>query len=312
MELDDSDVTNDSLQVAMHKGQHFRGLVAYWDAHFNTRRYRSVKGLLPPEADVLMPLLHGMGPMSSHAGSMLATLNALTASKKKGGRSESLKALRALANYRLVGGEAIDLPGAHGNPVPQPLQCLDGLCDWIANWFTSIKQDNDVPLVPIARSASAMIVQRVNERQPGLLDGVVLLSPMAPFDTSHSNEDLLRRVEVSQCELNRIAFDYMLKLTTETDWDTLIDPFQELPVLILTGGRDTQVSDRVRKRCLEWSRKLAHVEFANLSEAGHDVFNLRDRVPGRQAFARLYEFLAHVAPIHHELRGLAAASDELR
>ena len=115
---------------------------------------------------------------------------------------------------------------------------------------------------------------------------------MVTFDAAHSNADLLRRVENSQCELNQVAYDYMNRLVAQTDWDRREDPFPGLPTLILTGGKDTQVSDRVRQRCRDWSDRHPHVEFYNLKEAGHDVFNLRDREAGLEAFEIVYHFLA--------------------
>ena len=285
---------------AEHKGQNFSGLRSIWSQELGTSLYRSSKGVLPSGAEVIMPLFHGMGPTNSHAGSMLATLNVITASKKKAGRSESLKALRSLPHYRLVGGEAIDLPGTFGIEIPEALDSLAGLCDWVTRWLQSLRDTYQVPLVPIARSASAMILLRVNEIHPELLSGLVLLSPMVPFDADHSNADLQARVASSQCSLNQTAFDYMNRLTSETDWDQQPDPFGRLPTLILTGGRDTQVSDRVRERCGAWADDLPHVEFINLWDAGHDVFNLRDRIPGREAFGELYRFLASVCPLQSE------------
>lgn len=307
---DRADVTSDSpgarAQNALvesgpvHRGQNFSGLRTTWSEKLNTSLHRSAKGVLPPEADIVMPLFHGMGPATSHAGSMLATLNVLTASKKKSGRSESLKALRSLPHYRLVGGEAIDLPGAFGRAIPSELDSLSGLCNWVADWLKSLREACHVPLVPIARSASAMILLRVNEIYPDLLRGLVLLSPMVPFDSAHSNADLLDRVVNSQCSLNQTAYDYMNRLTKEADWDRQPDPFHGLSTLILTGGRDTQVSDRVREKCGDWANALPHVEFINLWDAGHDVFNLRDRIPGRAAFGELYRFLATICPLQSE------------
>ena len=282
-------------KAVVYKGQHFRGLSVIEDPVLCTRRYRSLKGIVPEGASIFMPMLHGMGPMTSHAGSMLATLNVLTASKKKGSRSESLKALRELPHYQLVGGEAIDLPGSHGiEPTPNT-QTLAALAEWIVEWMAPIKQSEGVSCVPIARSASAMLVTKVNELHPGLLDGLVLLSPMAPFDAEHSNADLLRRVAESECELNQVAFDYMNRLTSETNWDNHIDPFAGLPTLILTGEQDTQVSDRVRARCTDWATRLNHIRFEDVNAAGHDVFNLRNRIPGLRSYELLYDFLAALA-----------------
>ncbi len=281
-----------SARLVEHKGQVYPGLHALHDLQLGTLRFRSTKGLLPAGAKSFMPLLHGMGPTTSHSGSMFATLNVLTASKKKTHRSKSLKALKNLPHYQLVGAEAIDLPGCHSQPVADELQSLDALVEWLAAWLVPLKESLAVPLMPIARSAAVAPILGLNNAYPGLLSGVILLSPMVPFDTAHSNADLLRRVAACDCELNQIAFDYMNRLVEQTDWDERDDPFGGLPTLILTGGQDTQVSDRVRQRCREWSESLAHVEFFNLVENGHDVFNLRDREAGLQAFELVYRFLA--------------------
>ncbi|MEM6655247.1 MAG: hypothetical protein AAF596_05545 [Planctomycetota bacterium] len=280
-------------QAVEHKGQHFRGLASLWDESLGARRYRSAKGLMPDGADLFMPMLHGMGPITSHAGSMLATLNALTASKKNKSRSQSLKALRRLPGYRVLGAEAIDLPATHGDPVLPRCADLAGICDWLIDWLTPVKQAIDAPIVPIARSASAMLVLGVADRCPDLIDGIVFLSPMAPFDAEHSNADLLRRVAAEECVLNQTAFDYMNSLTTETDWDQQRDPFNGKPTLILTGELDTQVSPRVRRRCAEWAGSLRHVDFEDVADAGHDVFNLRNRPPALAAYGRLYSFLVN-------------------
>ncbi len=287
-----ADHKESSPQFVEHKGQIYPGLHGVQDVQLDTLRVRSTKGLLPAGAKSFMPLLHGMGPMTSHSGSMFATLNVLTASKKKTHRSKSLKALKELPHYQLVGAEAIDLPGCHARPVPDELQSLDALVEWLAGWLVPLKESLDVPLVPIARSAAVAPILELNQAYPDLLSGVILLSPMVPFDTEHSNADLLRRVEACDCELNRVAFGYMNRLVEQTNWDERDDPFAGLPTLILTGGQDTQVSDRVRQRCREWSDRLAHVEFFNLEENGHDVFNLRDRAAGLQAFELVYRFLA--------------------
>ena len=284
----------DAAPAAEHKGQVFSGLCVTECEELGTRRYRSAKGIMPPSAELFMPLLHGMGPMTSHAGSMLATLNVLTASKKKAHRSQSLKTLRQLPRYRVVGGEAIDLLGAHGQPIPDECRSLDYLIDWLTSWLRPLKQSLGVPIIPIARSASVAPILGVHYAHPDLLDGVVFLSPMVPFDAEHSNADLLGRVANSQCELNQIAFDYMNGLVAQTDWDVRDDPFQDLPTLIFTGGRDTQVSDRVRQRCREWGERFPNVHFHNLIDAGHDVFNLRDREAGLEAFEIMYHFMDEV------------------
>ncbi|MEM1444751.1 MAG: hypothetical protein AAGF84_01740 [Planctomycetota bacterium] len=280
-----------------HRGQTFAGLVRHRHARLNTYWYASRKGTLPEGATVLLPLLHGIGPTTSHAGSMLAVLNALTGSKKKPGRSKSLAALRDLPYHREVGAATIDLPGCAGTPAPHALRSLPNYAQWLASWFQELQADHGVPLIPIARSASATPLAEICKQHPGLIEGVVLLSPMLPRDATHSNADLLRRVEAGECELNRQGFDLMNTLNAQTDWDRTADPFAGTPTLILTGSRDTQVSDRVRAQCAEWDASNALVEHVDIEGAPHDVFNLRERPSGVRAFGSLYCFLHKRVPV---------------
>ncbi len=274
-----------------HRGQRFVGLVPVFMPDLGTTCYHSRKGVFPDGADVVMPLLHGVGPTTSHAGSMFALLNVLTGSKKKPGRSRSLTELRALPHHRPVGAVAIDLPGCNGTPTPDGVRQLDGYADWLAGWFRQLKSDSGTRLVPLARSASATPVAEINRRYPGLIDGVVLLSPMLPGDAEHSNADLLRRVGLGECRLNTVGFELMNTLNAQTRWDKADEPFGATPVLILTGGLDTQVSDRARTRCRVWADRSPHVEHINVTDATHDVLNLRNRAPALEAFSRLYSFL---------------------
>jgi hypothetical protein len=277
----------------VYKGQSFRGLLAVDDPELRTKRYRSREGILPGGASVVLPMMHGMGPLSSHAGSMLATLNALTGSKRKPGRSDTLRAIRQLPFYGLLGGEAIDLPGCHGAEVDPSVWSVQGAADWARRWIASMPTEA-THVIPLARSASTAILLRLAADHPRLLNGLILLSPMLPSDRQHSNEDLLQRIDAGEAELNPSAFSWMNSLCEQSQWDELPDPFESLPTLILTGREDSQVSDRVRMKCRQWARELPHVRYFDVESAGHDVLNLRNRQPVLRALAQLYQFVHDV------------------
>jgi len=277
-----------------HKGQKYAGLAVVHDPELNTSRYRSAKGLRLEGATACVPLMHGTGPLTSHAGSMLAILNTLTASKRKPGRSKSLKRLRAMQDYTVLSSEAVDLPGSHGRPIPAGLDELPRYAEWVARWFADLRAATGLPVIPLARSASATVTAEVARCHPGLIDGIILLSPMLPTASEHSNADLLRRVSAGDCELNRAGFDFMNRINAQSDWDQRGDPFAGLPTLIFTGELDTQASDPARDRCRGWADRLPNVRYHDVEDAGHDVLNLRDREPGLVAYGDLYGFVASV------------------
>ena len=281
-------------ESVQHKGQHFAGLVRRWDTQLNTYRYSSRRKLRSDGHAPFLPLLHGMGPVSSSAGSMLSLLNVLTESKKKRGRSKSLKLLQALDHYRVYNAEAIDLPGCHTLP-ESSVQDLAGMCEWAYSWLESAKEHCQSSLIPIARCASAAIIVEINRRYPKLFCGMVLLSPMLPADAAHSNGDLLQRVSVGECALNEAAFALMNGMNEESKWDRLSDPFGASPTLILFGSRDPQTSDAARDRIRHWSTVLPHVRAYQLA-TGHDVMNLREGSESVRAYDKLYEFLRNVPP----------------
>jgi len=278
-----------------HKGQHFAGLARHWDETLGTARYRSAQGLLPPGARAVLPLLHGSGPMTSHAGSMLALLNILTESKKKKSRSKSLRALQGVPHYSSYGGEAIDLPGSHGMPLPDGLCHLEGIVAWILQWLSALGDEAGVRVIPVARCASATPLVELNCRHSKLLHGMILLSPMLPSEAEHSNGDLMRRVSRGECELNQPAFELMNTLNAQSTWESEPDPFDGTPTLILTGAQDQQTSGHVRGQYVAWSEALPHVTYAEFN-TGHDVFNLREGQPSREAYAAMYAFLHKCAP----------------
>ena len=286
----ESTETDEVLLRVEHKGQHFAGLIRIRDDKLHADRYTSSRRRCSTTSSVFLPLLHGMGPMTSCAGSMFAILNTLTASKRKKGRSKSLKLLRELPNYRICDAEAIDLPGCFGRQLPEEHSCLDGICNYVRRWLVPIQTATGAPIIPIARCASATIVVELNRLHPGLFEGMILLSPMLPSDAEHSNNDLIGRVAARECELNEVAYHLMNEINSESTWESQDDPFMGLPTLILTGSNDQQTSADARQVFSNWDHRHGHVTWAQF-DTGHDVFDLKQGAPAVAAFGMVYQFL---------------------
>lgn len=259
------------------RGTLYKGIVAHYDRNFDTVTYEPRD--MRADAQVAMPLFHGFGADHSHSGAMFPLLQILTDPKTERSPDNSMIArAQKLTNYVPAVGVAIDLPAHGGGPRLSRRFAQDPnmTVDWLAAKLMQIKaRFSPLPLVPLGRSGSPGFLILVNQRYPGLLDGMVLMSPQLP-DASvlrHVVERLYARE--SSGEIKRLNYDGLnwaqQIFGKQMHWHLEEDPFQGLPTLVLIGGADPETPESARQMWHDIVERSPNAVYAEVPNAGHDV-----------------------------------------
>lgn len=269
----------------------YTNFVVEVDDELDTLRYHHRLGRVPatfPAANgnvatrAVMPYLHGNGSLRSQGASALASMNLLM-SPKQSGLAGDLKRLTdgegegARSIWVPVASESVDMPGHGTGPDLAEFDHMDKLIDWMAVWFRQLRKHN-LPIIPIARSASPAYLAAFAHKYPELIDGMVLVSPMHPVIGLQENidkveekireippfpggtrEEYIRwveeRLKAGDFVPNRAGLDWCFRmywqmhdaLSGPLAWYRHEDPFNGVPTLILVGENDWQVPESVQR-----------------------------------------------------------------
>ncbi len=263
---------------------------------FETLRIFPASGRTHEGVQVRVLLLHGVGMSYSSSSSWHSVINVLGATEL-GKSGSTINFVRSDPDFVQLGAEAIDLMrhGVGPKLVPQFFG-LGSVIDWIADYLTMMKRETpNLPVVVVARSASPRFIAEVNRRYPGLIDGVVLVSPVVPGGRSRDRlqlEGTLNEAKSSgsSSSLNWNAIEWFFRITRKLDWNTP-NYFGATPVLVLSGSRDTQVTDDDRRDLVNLANTIPNFEYHELEGAGHNVFATSHKAPGKKAYQLLYQFI---------------------
>lgn len=294
-------------------------------------RFVSGRGRVPENSQAILPLFHGTGAPYSHSGAMLSTLNTLTAGPTERRRGFVYE-LQQRPEHLFVAAEAVDLPGHGGGPDLARFQTVDAVVDWLASEFQALKRFG-LPIIPITRSGAGGLLVVMNRKYPGLVDGMILMSPLHPCGVQHSNDYLegcarLPSDHPDFVTIRREAFDWInglyRQIIAQNLWPEGRATFGSTPTMILVGRADEQLSVDARRtyatlampeealatpegiaeagRAAEEADGhvvLSHgnIRYVQVAGAGHDVFENRNRESAARAqwvYAEAYRFIRDV------------------
>ncbi|MBI4406025.1 MAG: hypothetical protein HY537_17840 [Deltaproteobacteria bacterium] len=267
------------------------------DQRFRTLRIFPKSGRIPPNAKARVLLLHGIGMSYSSAGSWHAVINVVGGAEGSSGKT--INFVKNLPVHVPLGVEAVDLMYHRSGPKTFSLEFswLSAITSWIGEYIFQMKQERpDLPVIVVARSAAARFAAAANNRFPGLMDGLVLISPTVPGGPARDKlqyEGAVQEVGDRIDTLDMETITWFFRTTRSINWK-VPGYFGSTPVLCLTGSTDPQVlpDDRVELEGL--SKSLPNFEYEDLKGAGHNLFATNGKLKrtGRRAYERFYNFVS--------------------
>jgi len=284
------------------KSGNFENFRVQYDSQLDTVRYQLAAGRIPEGSQVIIAFHHGGGTTKSHSHAMMQPFHILTS--KAARKSELMKHLIALPSRLAVAGEAIDAP-AHGfGPDPERFAKLDNLVEWLADQIRELKKSG-LPVIPLARSASTGYFLAVQQKYPGLLDGLILMSPVDPdVGMKVGSVALYKQQEEGRLTINEKGLKFVQDMYSQMDWSNLKEQLKGLPVLVLIGGKDIETPKETQdlmRHLVEGSHPLS--QFYLDPEAGHEVLSVVDKSVGLRSFTAVQNFIAGVVQSVRERDG---------
>ncbi|MEZ4751733.1 MAG: hypothetical protein R3B54_14225 [Bdellovibrionota bacterium] len=304
-------VALDEAGNTIYRGQK-KTPVAVWDTGLETVRFfSSVERKTnqpnklvryPDESKVFMPIAHGNGAWYSHSGPMLDFVTFATrASKKRSGatRQGDQPSVRETVFERypdlVIAAEAKDDPGHGMGPDPSKFPTVDHWIEWEASYLREVKKFG-VPVVPLAKSGSTAKYMQLIQKYPDLLDGLILISPVHP--SIKLKEDVARLhqfVEDGEFIPNMWGFEWAVKMINQMTFQNNPQPFNGVPVLIMYGGMDYEVSKEVYA---EYERLTENVPSGDIARTvrvpggGHNLLASLPAFPTSNDLLYLYQLHA--------------------
>ena len=290
--------------------------------------YESTNRPANPVAEVV--LWPGYGSNISHAGSFLLPSDIFTRA------SNSLYqelALLMIKNKGVLPAEiytkVMDLVNSGKGPRSDEnnFATLEDFAKRMADHLRTVKDRTQLPLVIIARSASAGLLLSVVQKYPDLVDGIILIGPThADLDIGYKSSMAAFLFKLHKREMvgNFPAITWIDKMYHQMTWQNDPDPFHGIPTLVLVGSVDTEVSPEARQWFQEMAKKYRNVRFHIMPNSDHDVLAIanfaraRNRVVSAQQRlkqdldrgALIYNVLSIIKNYHAASPALAAIDDE--
>ncbi len=265
-----------------------------------TIRLYPAEGKLPVDAEGLLIMLHGCGVDVSQSSTMRKWIR-LFGEKETSKKNMMWTQHRILhyENYTRLAVEAIDLPGHGVGPSLDGFQTLDQVADWLGTYLQRKKAEApDKPLFVMTRSSSAIFPAAVNRTYPGLIDGMVFVSPSLPGDPEISAQEIAAARENVRRGIYGAVHEegivWIEKMLNQADWGHAED-FLGVPTLILTADNDIEVVEKAREHFRALAARLPNVQYHQFDSAAHDFLSFEDRARRGEA-----------------LRGLALIQDMFR
>jgi pimeloyl-ACP methyl ester carboxylesterase len=300
-------------QYEAESDPNWKELRAQSDTRFQTVRFVSKLGRVPTGAarskiKARILLLHGTSALTSRSEAMRSILNILS-TQNIGKSGDSLKKIQAVPHYQPYACEAIDLPGHGLGPPLVDFQNLDQTARWLGEYLKAMKEETpDLPLVVFTRSGSGPIISRTNQLYPGLISGLILMSPPFPGDEAIIDQGISAMKDSFANEGNSssiipelIRWNRANKLSISwKDYD-----FKGVPTLIFTGSEDEKLTAPER----DWYKRIAakfpgNVEYYDVPGAKHDVLRLSTGSNGNtlppvlDALGHIYAFTDRIVSRH--------------
>lgn len=248
-----------------------------------TMMFYHKNGIAPAGAKALVVLFHGVGADISHSGAMMPVMNYLAGpktAKKKGSTA------RIHEKHIDLGVVALDGPGNGYGPPLDKTDTLDKTLDLFYLEMKKIKSfAPELPLIVFARSSSTGIIVAMNKKYPGLLDGMILMSPVTsePSALAEADKGLEEDIhEAAQKIAQGLKADFIINQPV-LEWDSKIyrsmrwhedrAALGNIPTFVLVGDKDKQTPAKVHDFYIQQLSQIAdgRGQFLKVEGAGHDV-----------------------------------------
>jgi pimeloyl-ACP methyl ester carboxylesterase len=246
-----------------------------------TIRLYPTEGKIPVDTEGVLVMLHGCGVDASQSSTMRKWIRLF--GEKETSRKNMMwtqKHILRYENYTRLAVEAIDLPGHGVGPSLCGFQMLEQVVIWLGTYLKQKKAAaSNKPLFVITRSSSAIFPAAVNRQYPGVIDGMVFVSPSFPGEpeiiaqeVAAARENVRRGVYGA---VNEEGITWIEMMLQQADWGHGED-FWGVPILILTAAEDIEVVDPARAHFKKMANKLPNVTYHEFNSECHDFLSCED------------------------------------
>jgi alpha-beta hydrolase superfamily lysophospholipase len=233
------------------------------------------------DAEGVLIMLHGCGVDVSQSSTMRKWIRLF--GERETSRKNMMwtqKQILRYENYTRLAVEAIDLPGHGVGPSLGGFRTLEQVVVWLGTYLEQKQAEAaGKPLFVMTRSSSAIFPAAVTRRYPGVIDGMVFVSPSFPGapeiiaqEVAAARENVRRGVYGAVNEAGIVWIEQMLQ---QADWGHAED-FRGVPTLILTAAQDIEVVDQARVHFKEMAHRLPNVTYHEFNSACHDFLSCED------------------------------------
>jgi len=250
------------------------------ERHFKTFDIRPHEG-----SRMIVNWTHGLTGMISNAGRVFAQLKLMNKAKPHGRMHEALKDLWFESTAT-----AADMPFHGAGTFDPKYYTLQASLEWRLQYYQYLSKPG-LPLVSSARSGETLFVTQLAYEHPELFKALILMGPMHPtagFLESVQGYDA--QTVKTGVDLNPYALKWfgeacgeMHQLPKEKKWWESERGVPPVPMLILVGGNDKEVSHATREHYKMLARKNPDLVFyVEVPGAQHDVMAVTESFVGKE------------------------------
>jgi pimeloyl-ACP methyl ester carboxylesterase len=265
------------------------------DLRHRTLRMIGRNGRVPEDSKARILVLHGNGTSRSRAFTMATIVRFFS------GRSQTTKTMNLLRqgpDYIPVAAESIDAPGCGVGPGLHDFKNIDDVTNWLASYIIDMRRATpDLPLILFTRSSSAALAMSVAKKYPGLIDGLVLMSPTLPGNAEIIDAGARAMYEYErqqQFVINGPGLQWIDRMLKQIPvWTP--EYFGDRRVFILTGDHDDQMVNLERETYKRIADTQPNVKYTAYP-APHEVVSTSEpnRAVGQGALADVLKFIRDV------------------
>jgi hypothetical protein len=278
---------------------------------YETIRLYPAEGKMPMDTEGVLVMLHGCGVDVSHSGTMRKWIRLF--GEKETSRKNMMwtqKQILRYEHYTRLAVEAIDLPGHGAGPSLCGFQTLEQVVAWLGTYLKQRKAGaGGKPLFVITRSSSAIFPAAVNRRYPGVIDGMVFVSPSFPGEpeiiaqeVAAARENVRRGVYGA---VNETGIVWIEKMLQQAEWGHPED-FCGVPTLILAAAQDVEVVDQARVQFKKIANRLPHVTYYEFNSECHDFLSCENALRRGEALRGLQmiqDMFKHIVTVQGNTSG---------
>lgn len=240
---------------------------------FDTIRLFTATGRLGHNPQVRMLFTHGNGATYSNADAMRRPLRYFSDEAGTARASSNVTKIRQYPRFVKVASEAPDLPFHRFGSRNPSLRNYSAVTDYWIRYLKIMKSETpNIPLVVFTRSSSAVLFLNILEKEPGLIDAFILMSPTIPLNPDlvlQASNLLYEKAARGEFPINHEGLNWIDSILIQAHWD--LSTLKKTPTLILTGKEDWEVVEIERDFLKQVAAINPNVTYVDIPGAGHDV-----------------------------------------